>query len=61
MPEIPEMEVYKKQLNETIRFKKIVDVEINRPQSINMEPEEFREKLLTSCPFILEEEVNIWF
>lgn len=43
MPEIPEMEVYRKQLNDTIRFKKIVDVEINRPQSINMDPEEFKE------------------
>jgi formamidopyrimidine-DNA glycosylase len=50
LPEIPEMEVYKKQLNETIRFKKIVDVEINRPQSINMEPEEFREKVIDELP-----------
>lgn len=46
MPEIPELEVYKKQLNDTIRFKKIVDVEINRPQSINIDPEEFKEKII---------------
>ena len=41
MPEIPEMEVYRQQLTEEVLYKKIVDIEVNRPASINIETEEF--------------------
>ncbi|MDK2823683.1 MAG: formamidopyrimidine-DNA glycosylase [Clostridia bacterium] len=43
MPEIPEMEVYKKQLSETVVHKKIVDITINREKSINVEPQLFKD------------------
>lgn len=43
MPEIPEMEVYKRQLTETIIHKKIKDIVINREGSINVEPNVFRD------------------
>lgn len=43
MPEIPEMEVYKKQLSETVIHQKIVEVTINREKAINVSPEEFTE------------------
>ncbi|MFZ5942812.1 MAG: DNA-formamidopyrimidine glycosylase [Bacillota bacterium] len=41
MPEIPEMEVYKKQLSETVVHKKIKEITINREKSINVNPEIF--------------------
>lgn len=43
MPEIPEMEVYKRQLSQTIIHKKIVEIIINREKAINMIPERFIE------------------
>ncbi|MFZ7101925.1 MAG: DNA-formamidopyrimidine glycosylase [Peptococcaceae bacterium] len=43
MPEIPEMEIYKQQLTESIIHKKITDITINRERSINVEPEVFKD------------------
>ncbi|MGI6225002.1 MAG: DNA-formamidopyrimidine glycosylase [Peptococcales bacterium] len=43
MPEIPEMEVYKKQLTDTIIHKKIIGIAINREKALNVEPETFRD------------------
>jgi len=41
MPEIPEMEVYKGMLRETIIHKKITEITINRERAINVEPAVF--------------------
>lgn len=41
MPEIPEMEVYKKMLTDTVIHKKIVEITINREKAINVQPEIF--------------------
>lgn len=43
MPEIPEMEVYKKHLRDKVIHKKIVDIEINREKSINVNFEKFKD------------------
>lgn len=43
MPEIPEMEVYKRQLSQTIMHKKIVEVIVNREKAINIPTAEFKE------------------
>lgn len=41
MPELPEMETYKKLLNKKLTGKTIIDVEINREKSINISSSEF--------------------
>jgi formamidopyrimidine-DNA glycosylase len=41
MPELPEMENYKKQLHPLIRGKKVTDVDIQRPKSLNVASELF--------------------
>ena len=41
MPELPEMETYKRLLNEKLTEKTITDVEINREKSINISSLEF--------------------
>jgi formamidopyrimidine-DNA glycosylase len=46
MPELPEMEHYKRVLEKRVIGKPITEVHINRTKSINMDPEGFREKLL---------------
>jgi len=43
MPEIPEMEVYKRMLSTTVIHKKIKEITINREKAINVDPAEFRE------------------
>jgi len=43
MPEIPEMEVYKSQLSETVIHKKVTGITINREKAINVEPAVFFE------------------
>ncbi|MDC3416228.1 Fpg/Nei family DNA glycosylase [Aquibacillus salsiterrae] len=45
MPELPEMENYKRLLHELIKGKEITDVEINREKSINMKTEEFIDRV----------------
>lgn len=42
MPEIPEMELYKNNLNATIRGKRIQRIWVYRKKSINCDPESFR-------------------
>ncbi|TLS35451.1 bifunctional DNA-formamidopyrimidine glycosylase/DNA-(apurinic or apyrimidinic site) lyase [Pseudalkalibacillus caeni] len=46
MPELPEMENYRRLLNETITGKSITKIEINREKSINMEIGQFQNHLL---------------
>ena len=41
MPELPEMETYKKLLNDKITGQVITDIEINREKSINVKPQLF--------------------
>lgn len=41
MPEIPEMENYRKLLTQTVLGKKIVNIVVERPKSINMEAADF--------------------
>jgi len=45
MPEIPEMETYKKHLQQLITGKVITSVQVNREKSINFPPFEFRRQL----------------
>ncbi|MDZ5474025.1 DNA-formamidopyrimidine glycosylase family protein [Bacillus sp. 31A1R] len=45
MPELPEMETYKKLLGERIVGKTIAEVTINREKSINVAPEQFTKEL----------------
>ncbi|RFU66533.1 Fpg/Nei family DNA glycosylase [Bacillus sp. V59.32b] len=52
MPELPEMENYRILLNQNIAGQMIMDVQINRAKSVNVEPEEFiknvsRQKVVT--------------
>lgn len=49
MPEIPEMELYKNNLNQVIRDKRIDWVRVYRMKSINYEPEVFINRVLDSC------------
>jgi formamidopyrimidine-DNA glycosylase len=46
MPELPEMENYKKQLHRLIHGKKVTDVEIQRPKSLNVAPELFTKEVV---------------
>lgn len=43
MPELPEMEVYRKQLSEAVIHKKITEITINREKAINVESTVFLE------------------
>jgi formamidopyrimidine-DNA glycosylase len=45
MPEIPEMELYKRNLNSTIQGKRISEIWVYRSKSINYEPEVFQKQL----------------
>jgi len=45
MPELPEVETIKRELNKEIIGKTIVDVEILYPKAINLPPEEFRKRI----------------
>lgn len=46
MPEIPEMEHYREMMNQSVIFKQISGVRIDRPKSINSAPELFSQSLL---------------
>lgn len=46
MPELPEMETYRRLLGRLLEGRAITDVQVNRVKSINMEPDAFRRKLL---------------
>lgn len=41
MPETPEMEIYKNYLNKWVKGKRIIDINVFRAKSINLESEEF--------------------
>jgi len=46
MPELPEMETYRRLLSEKIVGKRITYIEVTREKSINVEPEKFQQELL---------------
>lgn len=46
MPELPEMETYKKLLNENLAGKVITEIEVNRAKSINIATDDFTKVLL---------------
>ncbi|NEW06478.1 bifunctional DNA-formamidopyrimidine glycosylase/DNA-(apurinic or apyrimidinic site) lyase [Paenibacillus sp. SYP-B3998] len=46
MPELPEMETYRRQLTPLIQGMAITGVEVNRPKSLNVDPEQFIQTLL---------------
>ncbi|KRE93185.1 formamidopyrimidine-DNA glycosylase [Paenibacillus sp. Soil766] len=46
MPELPEMETYRQQLTRLIIGIPITGVDVSRPKSLNVEPEEFAGKLI---------------
>ncbi|MFA9559743.1 Fpg/Nei family DNA glycosylase [Evansella sp. AB-rgal1] len=45
MPELPEMENYRRLLNEKIRGKTIINVEVTREKSVNLDVKRFREEV----------------
>ena len=45
MPELPEVETIKRQLQKEIVGKKIIKVEINLPKLVKTDPEKFRKKV----------------
>lgn len=46
MPELPEMETYRRLLTEKLVPKVITDVEVNREKSINVQPAQFKSQLI---------------
>ncbi|MBN8202343.1 MULTISPECIES: Fpg/Nei family DNA glycosylase [Bacillaceae] len=48
MPELPEMETYKRLLTEQLARKVITDVEVNREKSINVPPVQFKSQLINT-------------
>lgn len=54
MPEIPEMELYKNNLNSTVKDKTIKRIWIYRPKSINYEVEVFTEQVMGSKISLIE-------
>jgi Formamidopyrimidine-DNA glycosylase len=54
MPEWPEMEHYRRLLMERIGGQRITGVEIERPQSINVDPEEFARETIGSAVWYVE-------
>ncbi|MFN7250186.1 MAG: Fpg/Nei family DNA glycosylase [Anaerobacillus sp.] len=54
MPELPEMETYKRLLNEKIQGKLITNVEINREKSINVAPDLFTQEVKNTSVIAVE-------
>jgi formamidopyrimidine-DNA glycosylase len=54
MPELPEMETYKRLLNEKIQGKLITNVEINREKSINVAPDQFTQEVKNTSVIAVE-------
>ncbi|GLB59997.1 bifunctional DNA-formamidopyrimidine glycosylase/DNA-(apurinic or apyrimidinic site) lyase [Cytobacillus sp. NCCP-133] len=48
MPELPEMEIYRRILTEKLAGKTITGVEVNREKSINVNPAQFKSELINS-------------
>lgn len=51
MPEIPEMELYKDYLNKWVKDKRIIEVDVIRVKSINMESTDF-------CQILIDKQIN---